>query len=125
MKLLIDTHVLLWWLDDPALLSKDARSAIQNGRNTIYVSAAVTWEIMIKQSLGKLKMPDTLDQVLKVNRFSELSITVPHTLTLQTLPVHHRDPFDRILVAQALCEELTIISRDANIQKYSVAYLLA
>jgi len=125
MKLLLDTHVLLWWLDDPVLLSRQARDAIREGKNSVYVSAVVTWEIVIKNSLGKLDIPSDLEDVLVANRFLQLPITVSHTTAVRRLPNYHRDPFDRMLIAQAMCEELTVVSRDSNIHKYSVLHLRA
>ncbi len=104
MTLLLDTHVLLWWLADPGELSRPARRAIQDGANRIYVSAAVAWEIAIKKGIGKLDAPDELEEMLEANRFLELPITNPHALALRALPNLHRDPFDRILIAQALHE---------------------
>src|SRR5438552_10823375 len=104
MTLLLDTHVLLWWLDDPKQLSRQAKKAIQDGANSVYVSAAVAWEIAIKKALGKLDAPDDLEDVLAANRFLSLPITIPHALAVLALPNHHLDPFDRILIAQALHE---------------------
>lgn len=125
MRCLLDTHVLLWWLENPVALSEKARSVIKDGKNAIYVSAAVVWEIAIKRSLGKLDIPDNIDAVLKTNRFLPLSITVDHALAVQSLPTHHRDPFDRMLIAQAIFEDMAIITRDLNIQNYQVPTILA
>ena len=112
MTLLLDTHVFLWWLDDPLLLSKAARKAISDGKNTVYVSAAVAWEIAIKRALGKLDAPDDLEAVMTANRFQPLPVTIPHALAVGSLPPHHRDPFDRLLIAQARHEGLKLVSRD-------------
>ena len=125
MRLLLDTHALLWWLDDPRLLSEEARNAIKSGENIVYVSAAVIWEIVIKKALGKLDIPSNIERALATNGFSLLSITVPHALAVQKLPSHHRDPFDRMLIAQALQEGLILVSRDPNILKYRVAHMVA
>jgi PIN domain nuclease of toxin-antitoxin system len=125
MTLLLDTHALLWWLDDPKLLSKRARRAIRDGSNTVYVSAAVVWEIAIKKAVGKLTAPDDLEAAMRANRFLPLPITIPHALKVLTLPGHHRDPFDRMLVAQALHEKLQVITRDDDIPKYPVAVIVA
>ena len=103
MKLLLDTHVLLWWLDDPVQLSEAAQLAIREVANVVYVSAATAWEIVIKKSLGKLEAPDNLDEVLHECHFVQLPITIAHALAVQSLPMHHRDPFDRVLVAQSAC----------------------
>jgi PIN domain nuclease of toxin-antitoxin system len=125
MMLLLDTHVLLWWLEDPRQLSKAARKAIQDGANPVYVSAAVAWEITIKKALGKLDVPDNLEEVMEANRFLPLPITISHTLAERTLPHHHRDPFDRILIAQALHEGFRLVSRDSEIAKYPVPQIVA
>ncbi len=125
MNLLLDTHVLLWWLDDPAQLSEAARAAIRDEGNVVYVSAATAWEIVIKKALGKLDAPGNLDEVLRDCRFTPLPITIAHTLALQPLPMHHRDPFDRMLVAQARAEEMTIVTRDAKVLEYALPNILA
>ncbi len=125
MTLLLDTHVLLWWLDDPKLLSKAAQRAIREGGNTVYVSAAVVWEIAIKKALGKLTAPDDLEAPMTASRFLPLPITIPHALAVLTLPDHHRDPFDRMLIAQALHEKLRLVTRDQDIQKYPVPLIIA
>jgi PIN domain nuclease of toxin-antitoxin system len=120
MTLLLDTHVLLWWLEDAPQLSRPARKAIQDGQNTVYISAAVAWEIAIKKALGKLDAPDDLEEVMAANRFLPLPITIPHALAVQTLPDHHRDPFDRLLIAQALLEGFRLVTRDREIARYPV-----
>ncbi len=98
MNLLLDTHVLLWWLDDPSTLSDRAESAIRDPDNNVLVSAATVWEIIIKKAIGKLDAPDDLDQALRDCGFAALPVTVPHALAVRSLPTHHRDPFDRMLV---------------------------
>lgn len=125
MNLLLDTHVLLWWVDDPAQLSEAARAAIRDGANVVYVSAAMAWEIVIKKTLGKLDAPDNLDEVLRECRFTPLPITVPHVLAVRSLAMHHRDPFDRMLVAQARTEEMTVVTRDAKVLQYAVPNIVA
>jgi len=125
MTLLLDTHAFLWWLDDPRLLSKAARNAIRDGKNTVYVSVAVVWEIVIKQSLGKLDAPDDLVEVMAANRFLPLPVTVPHALAVRTLPDHHRDPFDRFLIAQAQHEGFKIVTRDPLVLLYGISHVLA
>jgi PIN domain nuclease of toxin-antitoxin system len=125
MTLLLDTHVLLWWLQDAAELSRTARKAIQDGKNPVYISAAVAWEIAIKKALGKLEAPDNLEEVMGANRFLPLPITIAHALAVQTLPDHHRDPFDRLLIAQALHEGFRLVNRDADIAKYPVPQIMA
>ena len=125
MTLLLDTHAFLWWLDDPKLLSKSARKAIGDGKNTVYVSAAVVWEISIKRALGKLEAPEDLEAAMAANRFLPLAVTIPHALAVQSLPDVHRDPFDRMLVAQAKHEGFKLVSRDPNVPLYGVAHIVA
>ena len=125
MNLLIDTHVLLWWLDDHPSLSKKARVVIADGNNLVFVSAAIIWEIRIKQALGKLEVPANFRQVLNKQSFEMLAITAEHAHAVKDLPFHHRDPFDRMLIAQAAVEGFTIVSSDTNIQKYQVPIIRA
>ncbi|MFO7908348.1 MAG: type II toxin-antitoxin system VapC family toxin [Planctomycetota bacterium] len=125
MKLLLDTHVVLWWLDDPLLLSLTAREAIADPVNDVLVSAAVCWEIAIKRGLGKLTAPADLRGALHSCDFRELHITSAHALATETLPMHHRDPFDRMLVAQAFMEGATLVSRDPMVATYRVSTITA
>jgi len=125
MKLLLDTHVVLWWLDDPLLLSPTAREAIAEPTNEVLVSAAICWEIAIKRGLGKLTAPADLRRAVQSCGFAELSITPAHALATEALPMHHRDPFDRMLVAQALAEGATLVSRDPLVAAYGVPTLTA
>lgn len=125
MNLLLDTHALLWWLDDNPTLSAEAREAVADGRNIVIVSAVVIWEIRIKQALGKLQLPANFREVLTDQSFDELALTVDHAHRLGELPPLHRDPFDRMLVAQAIAERLTIVTRDPDIPRYPVRTLRA
>jgi PIN domain nuclease of toxin-antitoxin system len=125
MNLLLDTHVLLWWLDDPGQLSEAAVAAIRDGANVVCVSAATAWEIVIKKALGKLDAPDNLDEVLHECRFTPLPISVAHALAVRSLPLHHRDPFDRMLVAQAHSEGMTVVTRDPKVLQYTVPNIVA
>lgn len=125
MNLLLDTHVLLWWLDDNPALSSKAKAAIADGTNLVFVSAAVIWEIRIKQSLGKLEIPSNFRQVLNRQPFDKLDITVEHAHAVGDLPPYHRDPFDRMLVAQAKVEGLTLVTRDEHLRKYKVPLIKA
>jgi len=120
MNLLIDTHVLLWWLDDHPSLSEKARAVIADGNNMVFLSAAVIWEIRIKQALGKLKIPANFRQVLDKQPLETLAITAEHAHAVKDLPTHNRDPFDRMLIAQATVEGFTIVSGDTNIAKYKI-----
>lgn len=125
MRLLLDTHSLLWWLAEPETLSAEARDAITKASNEVYVSAASAWEIAIKKRLGKLEAPDDLENQIRDNNFSPLPISVRHGLAVERLPPIHRDPFDRMLVVQTQLEGLTIISRDDMIPRYEVSVLEA
>ena len=120
MGFLLDTHVLLWWLGNDPKLSADVREIIRNPVNDSFVSAATIWEIAIKTSLGKLKQPDDLLAVLRDNRFQVLDISAEHCLNVGSLPWHHKDPFDRMLISQALVEGLTIITVDQKFKFYDV-----
>ena len=125
MNLLLDTHTLIWALEDSPTLSTAARAAIVDGDNTVFVSAVSIWEISIKKALGKLTAPDTLLEEIERLRFEPLNITLHHGERAGKLPALHWDPFDRMLIAQAQSEQLTLVTRDANIQKYPVHCLLA
>jgi PIN domain nuclease of toxin-antitoxin system len=125
VSLLLDTHVLLWWLADDQTLTPGARSAIAAGQNLVFVSTASAWEISIKRSLGKLDAPSDLVDQIERNRFQPLSITVDHAYAAGALPRHHEDPFDRMLVAQALAGELTLVTRDPRFRVYGVELLKA
>jgi PIN domain nuclease of toxin-antitoxin system len=119
MNLLLDTHILLWWLDASPTLSEIARKKISDVGNIVFVSAAVVWEIRIKQALGKLTIPADFRQVLDRQPFEKLPITVDHAHTVEVCP-YHRDPFDRMLIAQAKVERFTIVTHDSVFQKYRI-----
>ncbi len=123
MNLLLDTHILLWWLDDNASLSVNARQAIADTDNLIILSAAVIWEIRIKQAIGKLKIAPNFYDVVKEQGFEMLAITSEHAYAVGDLPKHHRDPFDRILIAQALLEGFTLVTQDAIFNQYAIPLL--
>lgn len=120
--LLLDTHVLLWWLADDGL-SADARSLVAEAEVAV-VSAASVWEAGIKARLGKLRLDGPLAPFLEPNGFVPLAVTPQHADLAASLPLIHRDPFDRMLVAQARLEGLTIVTRDAMVQTYDVATIL-
>ena len=126
MKILLDTHTFLWFLGGNTELSKQARMIIENAEHEKYISIATFWEIAIKNSLGKLTLDvpfaELKTEVLK-NRFQILPVTFEDTLQLITLPFHHRDPFDRIIISQAKVNNLTLVSRDNNFSLYSVSLL--
>lgn len=119
-RYLLDTHILLWWLSDDNKLGKARRELIIKPTNHIIVSTVSIWEIIIKQSLNKLKAPDNLKEVLYENEFEILTITPDHVLYLRQLPVIHNDPFDRLLISQSICEELTLVTADEIIPKYKI-----
>lgn len=124
-RLLLDTHVLLWALADPHRLKAAVRKRIEAGANEVYVSAASAWEMEIKQALGKLEVPRDLEEQLRAARFVELPVRIQHAVELRTLPPHHRDPFDRLLIAQAKVEQLSIVTRDRKFDRYGVPLIRA
>jgi PIN domain nuclease of toxin-antitoxin system len=129
VRLLADTHVLLWSATDPAKLNQQARAAIEDGSNDIRVSTVSVWEIAIKQSLGKLDLPRPAEQwlpdVLRRTGFEVADVTVSAALRVRGMAWHHRDPFDRLLIAHALEEGYTIVTRDDVFEAYGVAVLPA
>ena len=125
MKLLLDTHVLLWWMEDHPNLSDNVRTAIADGKNPVFISAAVIWEIRIKQALGKLEIPRNFRRVLGEQPFEMLDISADHAHAIIDLPMHHRDPFDRMLVAQSKVENLRLVTRDAHLKRYEIPLLEA
>jgi PIN domain nuclease of toxin-antitoxin system len=125
MNFLLDTHILLWWLGDSPQLSAEIKEVIINPENLIFVSAATVWEMTIKQAIGKLSIPNNLLKMLLINDFQILNITAEHGLKVAELPDYHKDPFDRMLIAQALWEDLTLISRDEKFTFYDVSLLMA
>jgi len=125
MRLLLDTHAALWWLSDPDKLTAEARLAISSIENEVYLSSASLWEIHLKAGKGKLNVPPSLIDALSEQEIDELKITWKHTERTRTLPPIHLDPFDRLLIAQALEEGLTLVSRDGLIQQYKVPIIKA
>ena len=125
MNLLLDTHALIWALENNPTLSHAARDAIVDGHNLVFVSAASVWEISIKRTLGKLKAPANVIEEVDLHRFTPLGISLEHADLAGQLPAMHQDPFDRMLIAQATLEKLTIVTRDENIKRYNVACLTA
>lgn len=125
MRILLDTPVLLWWLMGDTTLNGETADAIADQRNAVYVSAASAWEISIKRAIGKLECPADLEVQIKRHRFEALPISLSHALAAGALPRHHDDPFDRMLVAQAMAERITIATRDRRIPLYGVGILAA
>ena len=126
MRLLIDTHILIWFLEGNKSLSKSRRQIIANPQNEIFVSIASLWEMAIKISLGKLTLAKSLADVIKqigVEDIELLPISPEHTLQVSTLPFHHRDPFDRIIIAQSQIENLAVMTDDKDFADYGVKIL--
>jgi PIN domain nuclease of toxin-antitoxin system len=127
MRLLLDTHAFLWWDESPKKLSNTAFTAIEDDANELYLSLISIWEIQIKMQLGKLtlrsKLKDIVEQQTKENSIQLLLLNTAHIYQLDSLPQHHKDPFDRLLIAQASSEGLTMLTDDPLIRKYSIATL--
>jgi PIN domain nuclease of toxin-antitoxin system len=123
VNLLLDTHVLIWW-DEGRRLTSGARRAIETA-DIVYVSAASAWEVAIKIALGRLRPARTIEQATEESGFLELPITFRHAERIAGLPAHHRDPFDRLLIAQAEVEGLTLVTRDPVFGRYAVAVITA
>ena len=122
MRLLLDTHVLLWWLADDRRLKVSERRAIADREALVYVSAASVWEVAIKRGLGRLEIdPEDLQREMEAGGLIELAIRWRHAQRIADLPRHHEDPFDRLLVAQAQVEGLALVSYDAAFRVYDVA----
>ena len=124
MRVLLDTHVLLWWVDDASSLSRRARTTISDPGNECLLSLASCWEMAIKLSLGKLRLSGAIERFipeqLAANGFHQLAIDFRHVAKVATLPFHHRDPFDRLLAAQAIEERCAIVSADPVFRKYGI-----
>jgi PIN domain nuclease of toxin-antitoxin system len=121
VRLLLDTHVLLWWMADERKLGKGAREIIANPDNDVHVSSASLWEASIKVALGRLEIElDDLEEAIVRNGFRPLPIGFKHAVTAGRLPCVHRDPFDRMLVAQARIEELRVVSHDRVFERYGL-----
>ena len=123
MNLLLDTHVLIWW-DEGRRLSSAGRRAIE-AADSVYVSAASAWEVAIKIGLGRLRPSRTVEEAVDESGFLELPITTRHAQRVAGLPAHHRDLFDRLLVAQAEAEGLTLVTRDPVFERYAVDCIMA
>ena len=120
MRLLLDTHVLLWSLTEPQTLSRRTREALEDAQNEVFASSVSGWEIAVKRSLGKLNAPDNLEAGVKEQDFTPLNLTFLHAEQAGALPPHHGDPFDRMLIAQAQVEGLIVVTRDARIPLYGI-----
>jgi PIN domain nuclease of toxin-antitoxin system len=127
MKLLLDTHSFLWFIGGDERLSSTARTLIEDVNNDVFLSVASLWEMAIKISLGRLRLAQPFEtfipQQISLNRIGILGITISHTAQVAILPFHHRDPFDRLLIAQALGEQMPIVSRDPEFDAYGITRL--
>jgi PIN domain nuclease of toxin-antitoxin system len=124
VSLLLDTHVVLWWLADDPTLTDDIKDRLDHEPD-VYVSSATVWEVAIKQAIGKLPEPARLPERIQESGFRPLLISFDHAILASRLPMIHRDPFDRMLVAQAQFEDLTLVTRDENCRRYEVSILPA
>ena len=120
MRLLLDTHTFLWWVSDWGQIDETTRDTIADPANEVFVSAVSGWEIAIKKAKGRLVAPDNLSAVVEEKHFEHLPLTFEHAERAAVLPMHHRDPFDRMLIAQAQAEELVLVTRDERIPLYDV-----
>jgi len=125
MRLLLDTHSFIWWLTRPSELTPKTDRAIRDPDHEVFVSAVTTWEISIKSALGKLpRVPmDQLEKQIVLSKFTPLPVQIAHTLAVHKLPPIHKDPFDRLLVAQAKLENLTLVTRDLRLKEYGLPVL--
>ncbi len=125
MRVLLDTHILLWWLKDDSKLSTDAVNIIENPTNDILISAVNTWEIAIKKSMGRIQIDmNELLKSIKSSGLGVLDITVNHTCQVSNLPYHHKDPFDRMLIAQSIVEPMRLLTHDDTLIQYGEHVLL-
>lgn len=120
MRLLPDTHAIVWWMADDARLGADARVLLEDERHELLFSAAVAWEISIKRALGKLRIPDRYAELLLDEGATRLAISLEHADAAGRLPAHHRDPFDRMLIAQTQLEDAVLVTADAAFVPYDV-----
>ena len=123
MKLLLDTHTVLWWRGEDPQLGRIARRAIASA-DVVLVSSASAWEVAIKMALGKLRVPGPFESGVEESGFTKLPITFAHAAAVATLPPHHTDPFDRMLIAQAIVEGCTLVTADLKFEPYNVPLLL-
>jgi PIN domain nuclease of toxin-antitoxin system len=127
MKLLLDTHIFIWWATAPERLSASALAALEDGNNDLLLSVASVWEMQIKAQLGKLNLggplKDLLDSQQITNSVQPLSVELTHVLGLEGLPFYHKDPFDRLLIAQTIVEGATLVSMDLQFSSYPVQLL--
>jgi PIN domain nuclease of toxin-antitoxin system len=124
MKVLLDTHAFLWWITDDDRLGQRARKVIADGSHDVFFSAASAWEIAVKAGLGRLRVTDDLERFIpaqvSANGFHVMPVHLHHALAVRALPEHHRDPFDRLLIAQAMRESLVLLSGDPEVRRYPI-----
>ncbi len=124
MRFLLDTHIFVWWTLDSPKLSRAARDVLKNSHNFLYLSIASIWEIVIKSSIGKIILPESteifIQKQMRLNSVNLLNIKISHAFAVLQLPMIHKDPFDRMLIAQSSCENLTLITDDSFIRQYEV-----
>lgn len=125
MRLLLDSHIVLWSIADPALLAGDIHAQVRHSSNEVFVSVATAWELAIKAGLGRLRIEGDLERTLDASGFRKLGISFAHAAAAGALPRHHGDPFDRMLIAQAQSEGLTLVTRDRVFSAYAVPILKA
>jgi PIN domain nuclease of toxin-antitoxin system len=127
MKLLLDTHIFVWWADVPERLSSTVLAALEHEDNDLFLSVASVWEMQIKTQIGKMKLGASLSELIasqqSINGIQLLAVELPHVLALDTLPLHHKDPFDRLLIAQTIVEGATLVSGDSKFSLYPVTLL--
>lgn len=124
MNLLLDTHIFLWALSNTDKLSSETIKLIQNEDNIVFVSVATLWELQIKKSLGKIKLPKLFEESIPQYGYEILNVNLNHVSKLNNLPMIHRDPFDRMLIAQAKAEHLSLVTKDQDILKYNKVTLI-
>jgi PIN domain nuclease of toxin-antitoxin system len=123
MRLLLDTNALIWTLVNQRRISRIAIDAIEDEANDVFVSVVSVWEIEIKVAKGKLRIPSDLENALAVQSFEPLAVAMRHVYAVESLPRHHRDPFDRMIIAQAHLEGMTVVTSDSDIRRYPVSVL--
>jgi len=127
MNLLLDTHTFIWWADEPEKLSGNALQALEDSNNSLLLSLVSVWEMQIKIQLGKMKLSlplkDLLESQERTNQLEILAVTKEHIFALDNLPFHHKDPFDRLLIAQSIIEDATIVSIDPKLSAYAANLL--
>ena len=124
-RLLLDTHAFVWWVTDVSKLAEGARAAIADPRNEVFVSAVTGWEVAVKRAKGRMTAPDNLSAMVDEKGFTHLPLTFHHAEQAGNLAMHHKDPFDRFLIAQAQAEGLVLVTRDARIPLYGVRTMAA